>query len=43
VLYFADQLIMQWGLLLNMNPFITAMIPVLLVLSIALARLRKAF
>jgi len=43
ILYFADQLIMQWGLLLNMNPFITAMIPVLLISSIAFGRLRKAF
>jgi len=43
ILYFADQMIMQWGLLLNINPFITAMIPVLLISSIAFGRLRKAF
>jgi lipopolysaccharide export system permease protein len=43
VLYFADQMIMQWGLMLNMNPFITTMIPVLLVSSIAFGRLRRAF
>ncbi len=43
VLYFADQMIIQWGLLLNMNPFITAMIPVLLISSIAFGRLRRAF
>jgi lipopolysaccharide export system permease protein len=43
VLYFADQMIMQWGLLLNMNPFITTMIPVLLISSIAFGRLRRAF
>jgi lipopolysaccharide export system permease protein len=43
VLYFVDQMIMQWGLLLNMNPFITAMIPVLLISCIAYGRLRKAF
>jgi lipopolysaccharide export system permease protein len=43
ILYLLDQMIMQWGLLLNINPFITAMIPVLLISSIAFARLRKAF
>ena len=43
VLYFADQMIMQWGLLLSLNPFITAMIPVLLISSIAFGRLRRAF
>jgi lipopolysaccharide export system permease protein len=43
VLYFADQMIMQWGLMLNMNPFITTMIPVLLISSIAFGRLRRAF
>lgn len=43
VLYFADQMIMQWGLLLNINPFITTMIPVLLISSIAFGRLRRAF
>ena len=43
VLYFIDQMSMQWGLLLNLNPFITAMTPVLLISSIAFARLRKVF
>ncbi len=43
VLYFVDQMIMQWGLMLNMNPFITTMIPVLLISSIAFGRLRRAF
>jgi lipopolysaccharide export system permease protein len=43
VLYFIDQMSMQWGLLLNLNPFITAMTPVLLISSIAIARLRKVF
>jgi lipopolysaccharide export system permease protein len=43
VLYFTDQMIMQWGLLLNMNPFITTMIPVLLISSIAFGRLRRIF
>lgn len=43
ILYFADQMIMQWGLLLNVNPLVTAMIPVLLISSIAFGRLRKAF
>ena len=43
ILYFTDTIIMQWGLLLNLSPFITAMIPVLLVSGIALSRLRKVF
>ncbi len=41
VLYFADQIIMQWGVLFNLNPFIIAMIPVLLISGIAFARLRR--
>ena len=43
VMYFADQMIMQWGLLLNIDPFITAMIPVILISSIAYGRLRNVF
>ena len=43
VLYFVDQMIMQWGLLLNLNPFLTAMAPVILISGIAFGRLRKAF
>lgn len=43
VLYFIDQMSMQWGLLLNLSPLATAMIPVLLISSIAFVRLRKAF
>ncbi len=43
VLYFGDQVIMQWGSLFNLNPFIIAMIPVLLISGIAFIRLRKAF
>ena len=43
VLYFADQMIMQWGVLINLDPFLTAMLPVLLVSVIAFARLRRAF
>jgi lipopolysaccharide export system permease protein len=43
VLYFADQLIIQWGLVLNLSPIITAMIPVLLISSIAFVRLRRVF
>jgi len=39
-LYFADQLIMHLGLLLNLNPFITAMIPVILISGVAFWRLR---
>jgi lipopolysaccharide export system permease protein len=43
VLYFGDQMIIQWGSLLNLDPFVTAMIPVLLISGIAFIRLRKAF
>ncbi|NOR23625.1 MAG: LPS export ABC transporter permease LptG [Desulforhopalus sp.] len=43
VLYFVDQMSMQWGLILNLNPFIAAMIPVLLISSIAFVRLRRVF
>ena len=43
ILYFVDQMIMQWGLLLNINPFITAMTPVFLISAIAFGRLRRAF
>lgn len=43
ILYFIDQMIIQWGLLLNLSPFITAMLPVLLISSIAIIRLRRAF
>ncbi len=41
ILYFADQIIMQWGVLFNLNPFIIAMMPVLLISGIAFARLRR--
>lgn len=40
VLYFADQLAVHLGLLLNLAPFITAMIPVALISSLAFWRLR---
>ncbi|MFT5699936.1 MAG: lipopolysaccharide export system permease protein [Desulforhopalus sp.] len=43
VLYFFDQMSTQWGLMLNLNPLLTAMIPVLLISSIAFIRLRKIF
>jgi len=43
ILYFVDQMIMQWGLLLNISPFITAITPVLLISGIAFGRLRRAF
>jgi lipopolysaccharide export system permease protein len=43
LLYFVDQMIMQWGLLLSLNPFLTAMAPVILISSIAFGRLRKVF
>lgn len=41
VLYFSDQILMQWGLMLNLSPWITAMAPVLLVSSIAFVKLRR--
>ena len=43
ILYFVDQMIMQWGLLLSLNPLLTAMAPVILISGIAFGRLRKAF
>ncbi|MBW2708156.1 MAG: LPS export ABC transporter permease LptG [Deltaproteobacteria bacterium] len=43
VLYFADQLIMHTGLLLNLNPLITAMIPVAFISGLAVWRLRLLF
>lgn len=43
VLYFADQMSIQWGLLLNISPFGTAMLPVLLISGITFVRLRKNF
>ncbi|KGO35795.1 MAG: LPS export ABC transporter permease LptG [Desulfoprunum sp.] len=43
VLYFVDQMSVQWGLLLNMSPVVTAMLPVLLISGITLVRLRKVF
>ena len=39
-LYFADQLTVHLGLLLNLAPFVTAMIPVVLISGIAFWRLR---
>ena len=42
-LYFADQMSIQWGLLLNLSPFVTAMLPVLLISGITFVRLRKVF
>jgi len=41
LLYFADQLTLHLGLLLNLAPFITAMIPVVLISGIAVWRLRR--
>jgi lipopolysaccharide export system permease protein len=43
VLYFVDQMSIQWGLLLNLSPVVTAMLPVLLISGITFVRLRKAF
>ena len=41
--YFADQMVMHTGLLLNLNPLITAMIPVLFISGLAFWRLRILF
>jgi lipopolysaccharide export LptBFGC system permease protein LptF len=41
VFYFADQVIVNLGLLLSVNPVITAMTPVLLIAGTALWRLRR--
>lgn len=41
VLYFSDQILIQWGMLLNLPPGITAVLPVLLISGIAFARLRN--
>jgi len=43
VLYFADQLIMHTGLLLNLNPPITAMLSVVFISGLAVWRLRLFF
>lgn len=43
LLYFIDQMSVQWGLLLNLSPVVTAMLPVVLVSAITLVRLRKVF
>ena len=40
-LYFADQLTVHLGLLLSLQPVITAMAPVVLITAIALWRLRR--
>jgi lipopolysaccharide export system permease protein len=42
-LYFADQMVMHTGLLLNLNPLITAMIPVVFISGLAFWRLRILF
>ena len=41
VLYFADQVVMHTGLLMNLNPLITAMIPAVFIASLACWRLRS--
>lgn len=41
VLYFSDQILIQWGMLLNLHPGITAALPVLFISGIAFARLRN--
>ena len=42
VFYFADQVIVHLGLLLNLSPFITAMTPVVFITGIAFWQLRRA-
>ena len=42
-LYFIDQMSIQWGLLLNLSPVVTAMVPVLLISGITFVRLRQVF
>ena len=42
-LYFVDQMSIQWGLLLNLSPVVTAMAPVLLISGITFLRLRQVF
>lgn len=41
VLYFSDQILIQWGMLLNLPPGMTATLPILLISGIAFARLRN--
>jgi lipopolysaccharide export system permease protein len=41
-LYFADQISMHLGIILNLNPLITALIPVVLITGVALWKLRRA-
>jgi len=42
VFYFADQVIVYLGLLLSLKPFVTAMIPVVLISSIAFWKMRRS-
>jgi lipopolysaccharide export system permease protein len=41
VLYFADQVIIHLGLLFSLNPFVTAVVPVVSISSIALWQMRR--
>jgi lipopolysaccharide export system permease protein len=41
IFYFADQVIVSLGLLLSLNPMITAMTPVVLISGIALWKLKQ--
>lgn len=43
VLYFFDQITVQWGLIFGLNPFLTAVLPLALIGLIAFIRLRKLF
>ena len=41
VLYFFDQMSIQWGLLLNLSPALTALAPFVLIGAVAGLRLRR--
>lgn len=43
VLYFFDQITVQWGLIFGLHPFLTAVLPVALIGLVAFIRLRKLF
>ena len=41
VLFFFDQMSVQWGLLLNLSPMVTALLPFVLISGVAALRLRR--
>ncbi|MFV0437934.1 MAG: LPS export ABC transporter permease LptG [Desulfopila sp.] len=40
LLYFSDQILIQWGMFFSLPPVVTAMLPVVLIMAIAVFRLR---